>query len=472
MTNFAADFWKRLALAEVFSASQLEVDTPRKASEKTLDNLELSKATSIRSIKANANEVEYTLTYSDLEVYDKDRFEKWDGGDRIVLKFAPTKNQRFVSEYSNSKSGDEDWLTIWTGNRSELNRLQSAITGALKKAGSYTYDGKKYSELNVLYINEGLLFTKTGFRSYTRQAMKRLDKTARTMFSQLDGLGLENTLLNRSFSIRQSQVISNWIGDGLQVLDTTQENIFNGRLEFRYSTALVLSSKGIFIGNYEEEVDDFANNVPGAFRQMESVLISYKNSKAPRVVTDTFKEETADFKNAEKAPVFVGYKETQLGYDWLTNLPSKANNNDAVAKRLTNFLGANSPFFQQDQVYIALEHVDIVTGAGKDLIILADDRNNKSQSLVPRIHDFRRGQDKILIPIDVFLGVKMTSRGELPKSSFVSGKAATNRNHRLIYDFSSGLLYHDRDGAGGVTQQLIASFTNKPSLTAGDFLLG
>jgi hypothetical protein len=469
MSNFATDFWKRLALAEVFSASQLEVDTPRKASERTLDNLELSKKKSLSSIRATTNTLTYGATYSDLEVYNKNRFEQQEGGDRIALKFAPARNQRFASQYSNSKTGEDDWLVIGTGNRNEFNRLQTAIKGALNKTGSYSYNGKKYNDINVLYLNEGLLFSNTGFRSHTRKALRQLDKTSRTMMSQLDGDSLENTFLNRSFAVRQTKGINNWIGDGLRIVDTTQENTFNGS---RYSVAQVLSSKGIFLGNYEEELDDFADNVPGAFRRMESLLISYKNSKVPKAITNIFKKEAADFKKAEKAPIFVGYKETQLGYDWLTGLPAKAQRNDLTAKRLTNFAGANSPFFQQDQVYIALEHVDIVTGAGKDLVILADDLNNRSQRVVPRIHDFRRGQDKALIPIDVFPGFKMTKNGKLPKSSFVSGKRATNKNHRLIYDSSSGFLYHDRDGAGGATQQLIASFTNKPSLTAGDFLLG
>ena len=52
---------------------------------------------------------------------------------------------------------------------------------------------------------------------------------------------------------------------------------------------------------------------------------------------------------------------------------------------------------------------------------------------------------------------------------FFAGAAAHDANDHIIYNSSTGVLFYDSNGnlAGGAT--VIATLTNKPLLTAGDF---
>jgi serralysin len=54
---------------------------------------------------------------------------------------------------------------------------------------------------------------------------------------------------------------------------------------------------------------------------------------------------------------------------------------------------------------------------------------------------------------------------------FFAGAAANDADDRIIYDQTSGALFYDNNGnvAGGAS--LIATLTNKPVLTAADFVV-
>ena len=85
------------------------------------------------------------------------------------------------------------------------------------------------------------------------------------------------------------------------------------------------------------------------------------------------------------------------------------------------------------------------------------------------IMDFVSGEDQIWLDPGVFHGV---SSGELPASAFFAGAgamAATNAQHRVIYDTTTGNLYFDQDGAGGTASELFATLKNAPTLLASDF---
>jgi hypothetical protein len=474
MSDFTQKFWNKFALLNSYTAHQAEFDTPRNASrDKTVKvgiyNIYKNQINKVSN--ASTKQIDLALSSINLDIYNKDIYED-KSQDNIKIEFRPTDLVRFTWRFTDTPGVENDWLVLGVGNIKEFNRIKKDAFDALQKKG-FAYKGKQYGEVNIFYGHEALLMRNSGFRSRSRQEMRKLNESDRTAFIQLDAekdsVYLGKGILNRSFSVRQSASIKRWIGDGLHILDTTEINEYNGKKESQNAKAYLLSRTGAFLGDYEEEIDDSSSK---AFGIVESSIVSYKNSKVPKTISDLFKTETQEFKKAAGAPIFVGFRKTQLGFDWLTRMPSQASKGDKISKKIVSLIGSDAPLLQNDQVYLALEDCDIVTGKGRDLVILADDIRNKDVNSVPRIHDFDPKQDKVLIPVEVFGGFSANASGTIGKTAFHQGKKATNKNQRLIYDRSLGYLYHDRDGSGKATQQLIAAFTSKPSIAFDNFLLG
>ncbi len=85
---------------------------------------------------------------------------------------------------------------------------------------------------------------------------------------------------------------------------------------------------------------------------------------------------------------------------------------------------------------------------------------------VDRIIDFGDGADDIMLKASVFTGL---SAGALAADAFVLGTAAADANDRIIYDQTTGQLWHDADGVGGADASLFATLSNKATLDADDF---
>ena len=330
-------------------------------------------------------------------------------------------------------------------------------------------------------INEINLLSNTGLKSISR---KEADLLADKLFTadieyrkESSSFEKEEDVIQRSFRIRQLNEIDIWLKDGLFVVDSlgTEYNNYETPEFASYSVSRLLTLSGVYLGSFEDDYEYKYAPEDEQYRSVEIELDLYEPNSYDKNLSDKvkeiFPEEFDALSKAEStAPIFVGYENAQLGFDWLTSLPTS---NESYGKEIVSLLGANSAIFGINQVYLALEDCDIVTGAGKDLIILADDINN-SEGTVPRIHDFEVGQDKILIPAEVFAGFGNSPAGKLANSAFTSGitSGSANGTHRVIYDTASGNLYHDSDGTGTEIQQLIATLTNKPILSAEDLLLG
>ncbi|MBI4783132.1 MAG: hypothetical protein HY785_17695 [Oscillatoriophycideae cyanobacterium NC_groundwater_1537_Pr4_S-0.65um_50_18] len=115
----------------------------------------------------------------------------------------------------------------------------------------------------------------------------------------------------------------------------------------------------------------------------------------------------------------------------------------------------------------------LVGGAGKDTIsggIGADQFVFVSvRDKGDRITDFNKLEgDKLVFDLDGFAGLKA---GALKSSQFVKGKKALDQKDRLIYDQKKGKLFYDADGIGSTKQIEIATFGNKPALTASNILV-
>ena len=88
---------------------------------------------------------------------------------------------------------------------------------------------------------------------------------------------------------------------------------------------------------------------------------------------------------------------------------------------------------------------------------------------VDRIIDFAVADDTILIDNAVFTGL---NGGGLAAGTFHTGTAATDADHRIIYNSATGALFFDADGSGsGSAQVLFGRIDPGLALTGADFLV-
>jgi Ca2+-binding RTX toxin-like protein len=92
---------------------------------------------------------------------------------------------------------------------------------------------------------------------------------------------------------------------------------------------------------------------------------------------------------------------------------------------------------------------------------------------VDTVTDFVKTQgDRIALSKTAFAG--LGDAGGLAQSAFYSSASATEANDaddRIIYNTTTGNLYYDADGVGGVAAVLVAYLTGNPTLAYGDILI-
>lgn len=89
---------------------------------------------------------------------------------------------------------------------------------------------------------------------------------------------------------------------------------------------------------------------------------------------------------------------------------------------------------------------------------------------VDTIADFASGNDHMQLDLNVFGGIGAT--GTLSSNAFGSGAgmtAAATVDQHIVHDTSSGMLYYDADGLGGIDSVAFATMTSAPTLSAADF---
>ncbi len=102
-------------------------------------------------------------------------------------------------------------------------------------------------------------------------------------------------------------------------------------------------------------------------------------------------------------------------------------------------------------------------GIGRDAFLV----NRSPLREVDTIVDFRPREDQLLISRTEFR--LMQPMGRL--TQFTYGTRAVRGSDRFIYNRSTGLLFFDADGIGGVAQILVARFENRVALTAADLIV-
>jgi Ca2+-binding RTX toxin-like protein len=91
---------------------------------------------------------------------------------------------------------------------------------------------------------------------------------------------------------------------------------------------------------------------------------------------------------------------------------------------------------------------------------------------VDSITDFTSVSDRILLDKSVMVGIGGV--GTLTSDAFWSGVDAVtghDATDRVIYNSTTGALYYDADGIGGVVAVQIGILDTKPTLLEGDFLI-
>ena len=107
-------------------------------------------------------------------------------------------------------------------------------------------------------------------------------------------------------------------------------------------------------------------------------------------------------------------------------------------------------------------------GSGHDAFIFDVALGNGIlQAGVDHIADFNPGEDVIKLDKSVFTGIgNVLGAGE-----FHVGSKAQDANDHIIYKASTGALFFDPDGVGGVGKTKFAILDNKPDLSHDDFIM-
>lgn len=91
-----------------------------------------------------------------------------------------------------------------------------------------------------------------------------------------------------------------------------------------------------------------------------------------------------------------------------------------------------------------------------------------SASNPDQITDFSSIDDVIWLDDAAFVGLAL---GNLSASAFGSGSVATTSSHRILVDVATGVIYFDRDGAGGTAAVKFAMLAANTTVTVDDFVV-
>jgi uncharacterized repeat protein (TIGR02059 family) len=110
---------------------------------------------------------------------------------------------------------------------------------------------------------------------------------------------------------------------------------------------------------------------------------------------------------------------------------------------------------------------DVLTGgSGRDTFVF-DTKFGKGE--FDTIKDFNPWEDTIRLENALF--TKIGPNGHLAWDAFHYGTHAADAQDRIIYDWFSGALYYDKDGAGGAAQVQFAKIDKHLFLTVSDFVI-
>jgi Ca2+-binding RTX toxin-like protein len=187
--------------------------------------------------------------------------------------------------------------------------------------------------------------------------------------------------------------------------------------------------------------------------------------------TDTVKS-TSSFSLANTGRVFGAVENLTLTGVGAISGTGNALNNKIIGNSAANTLngGAGNDVLIGgagiDRLHGGLGRDTLTGGADRDYFVFDTKPSSANRDIVT---DFTHGLDKFQLEDAVFKGIGAV--GSLKSACFYNGKAAHDADDRIIYNKATGALSYDADGTGDLAPVQIALLTNKPVLTAGDFMV-
>jgi uncharacterized repeat protein (TIGR02059 family) len=119
-----------------------------------------------------------------------------------------------------------------------------------------------------------------------------------------------------------------------------------------------------------------------------------------------------------------------------------------------------------DVIYGGRGKDSLTGGSGRDTFVF-DTKFGKGE--FDTIKDFNLWEDTIRLENALF--TEIGPKGHLAWDAFHYGTHAADAQDRIIYDWFSGALYYDKDGAGGAAQVQFAKIEKQLFLTVSDFVI-
>ena len=122
-----------------------------------------------------------------------------------------------------------------------------------------------------------------------------------------------------------------------------------------------------------------------------------------------------------------------------------------------------------DEIYGGLGTDLLMGGAGNDRFVFDTDPGIGGNA--DWITDFVKGQDKLVLDDDVFVGIGAPGALGLAYFRVGANVTAQDSDDYVLYDTASGNLYYDPDGSGFEGSLLVATLTGAPVLAVADIVV-
>ncbi|ESQ74201.1 polysaccharide lyase family 7 protein [Asticcacaulis sp. AC402] len=119
-----------------------------------------------------------------------------------------------------------------------------------------------------------------------------------------------------------------------------------------------------------------------------------------------------------------------------------------------------------NQIAGGLGHDILTGGGGADRFVF--DGELCATTNVDTITDFKSRWDQVVLDHRIFDALAV---GALTSESFGLGASATQDDHRIVYDQTTGALYYDKDGCGAAAQVQFAWLVGGPAIAFSDFVI-
>ena len=113
----------------------------------------------------------------------------------------------------------------------------------------------------------------------------------------------------------------------------------------------------------------------------------------------------------------------------------------------------------------------LIGGDGNDFFVFNTALGNGNVDVLTDFSNAKGNNDTFRLENTGLQLFNSLDKGSLDADAFLVGTAATQADHRIVYDQTNGALFYDADGVGGNAQVQFATVSNLAFLTAADFVV-